>query len=253
MKNRFGFDIPDEIEQDIEASKQKWLQKGPPNIEIIDEDEIYLLDDGGLRVKRICGKQKAGYPDGYVCVNPAGWGTLHPGISRCKYHEPKGNTVTHVSFWKRLRKKYHIVPNVSEALDLAEELTDNELASVDLEIQMLYSLLIDHMQGNAEWKKGDSKFALLILDKIVKAKETKSKIEKALAVDPRVITAFVDQIFSQIVKFAEREVARKIMESILSEVVVPLAAQNEYPYEKAKYLEVKAEKKIMAKGEKNED
>ena len=83
------------------------LRKPPPKVEVVDELEIYLLDDQGKRKRRICGHhRKRGFPsvvpagmlnphgvvdpyDEYRCTSSAGLGFAHlPQLGPCKYHAP---------------------------------------------------------------------------------------------------------------------------------------------------------------------
>lgn len=43
--------------------------------------------------KQLCNGQRANQPKGVLCTRPAGWGTDHPGVGRCKRHG--GSTSTH--------------------------------------------------------------------------------------------------------------------------------------------------------------
>lgn len=43
---------------------------------------------------QLCGAHRAKQPEGVLCRRPAGWGTEHAGVGRCKWHG--GNTGSHV-------------------------------------------------------------------------------------------------------------------------------------------------------------
>jgi len=62
----------------------KRLTTDKPKVEEISLREIYLLNEQGHRVSKICGKVDE---EGWPCTKSSGVGTLHEGEGRCKQHD----------------------------------------------------------------------------------------------------------------------------------------------------------------------
>jgi len=71
---------------EIHESTKKAIAKGPPNVHEVSPYEVYLINPDGTRGRRICGAKRANLPPQYVCLMPAGKGTDHVGVGRCRIH-----------------------------------------------------------------------------------------------------------------------------------------------------------------------
>jgi len=78
-----------DTDTDLEVRKVSAIKKWP-EIEHVSSTENWLLDDYGNRVRRICGAQRVGQPQGRVCLVRAGNRTIHVGLGPCRKHEPSG-------------------------------------------------------------------------------------------------------------------------------------------------------------------
>jgi len=209
----------------IEAQKEKALEKPAPVTERVSPIEVWLLDPATRqRKKRICGRQKSSFPEGYVCLNEAGKGTPHIGYGLCSSHERILPQTHKVSLWRQIRAENpKIMPTLGEALDISDRIEDEDLKNVNDDIRMLYALLQVHLDcKKSEWQKDRADHALNLVKEIIKAKETKSRIEKTILLDPRSISAFLQQVFSIIKKSLTETDARLIMQTIYTDIVIPM-------------------------------
>ena len=197
------------------------MVKLPENIEKIDETEAYLLDDEGKRTKRICGKKKK---DGSICLNEAGKNTSHFGVGPCNFHE-SAVAREKVSLWRDIREKYpEMMPTIGEALERTEEISKEKLTNIDNMVEINYALLLALLkqEENKIWSTKQSEHALFITNSIVKALKIKSEIEKTTHFEAKDIRLFVHQVFQVIVKTLDERIARKVMETIIEEVIMPM-------------------------------
>ncbi len=219
----------------IQKQREKKLESPPPDIEIVSEMEIYLLDENGERSKRICGKQQRSMPKGYVCLNPAGSGTGHLHTGPCRIHEPK--PILHkVSMMRKMRELTpegkDLFPTISEKLDLIDN-TKIEMESLDEEINMMYILLNEVLTQTDEDDQLTPKRrteALNILKEITKAKEVGIKLKQQIFIDPKTLEVFVKQIFGILKQMPDETMMHRIMDRIYKEVIVPtnLEKQNDF-------------------------
>ena len=93
-------------------------------IELINQDEIYLVDEDFNRVKRICGgtvsvKERTKDP----CQNMAGLFTAHKNFGRCHVHEKQGAKNTFDRFIKAKQKDGSLI----SYYDAAKKIPDTEI------------------------------------------------------------------------------------------------------------------------------
>ena len=242
MPNKSPFERP--VDTEVRGEIVEFKGK---KIEIVSKIESWLLDEHGGRIRRVCGHKLSGR-DGY-CLEVAGKGTSHVGYGYCKAHDPK-TLQKRFKLWKQMQETWGIIPTVAEAMAVAEEIEDEEFNTVGQEIRFLYALLLEHMKDREtnKWTKEDKEFAITIVSEIIKAKTTEQKLKKSISLESRTITAFVDQVFTQIVLNTDKQSAEKIMTAIMSNVIVPLTAAAEYHPKSTEYLYKKIGDKLEGKG-----
>jgi len=113
------------------AEVRRIVGEGPPTVETVSPFEVYLLNENGDRVRRICGAKRRNLPKRFVCTRPPGGGTDHKGSGRCKLHE--------VSQWARLPSLVYNDQSYTRSFEgyaaLAyEELSGRDIADVTPEI-----------------------------------------------------------------------------------------------------------------------
>lgn len=74
---------------EMAASIRRTVAQGPPQVERVSPFEVYLLNEHGERVRRVCGAKRGGLPEQFACLRPAGAGTDHKRHGRCSMHEAK--------------------------------------------------------------------------------------------------------------------------------------------------------------------
>jgi len=102
-----------------------------PQIDRVSEDEVYLVDDKGRRVKRICGYR---LPAGGVCRRTAGFGTIHLGVGLCKEHEAAAKQFPSVrdrNFWLDRLSLSNKESEIVEALTIASDIDEESLRDID--------------------------------------------------------------------------------------------------------------------------
>lgn len=214
----------------VEEVRKRDLEKYPvpPRIEVVDKYEVYLLDSKGNRVKRICGKKRRGYPDGYVCLNYAGMGTIHKGIGYCSNHDPRSGRKLYMEM-EEINKKLatkgkKLFPTVKEGMELAEIIND-DMNDLSMQVKIIMGLLMAELTKEDVTLDNASIYKIIDLVREVRnLKESHYKIKKDSALDLRVISAFIDKIFSVIAANAELVVARSIMEKIRTDVIIPITS-----------------------------
>ena len=117
-----------------------------PKVDKVSPFEVYLLDDKNKRTKRICGTQRNDYPEGYVCLNPAGDGTDHPGYGQCTYHDRQITNPNNTGLWENLNREAGLPANLMEYFQNAQIIEEQHLTSVDEDIKGMYALVSYVMQ-----------------------------------------------------------------------------------------------------------
>lgn len=228
-----------EKEEKMELNKEKKLKEPPPRYEKVNATEVWLLDKDDNRIKRICGVQKRGWPEGYVCENEAGKGTEHFGYGPCNLHEPKV-VVKRRSMWKRIHDEDpDVAPSLNEALGKVEKIEKGELSNISHDIELLYALLFKQLEAKEgkEWTAEQSAYTKEIIMDIVKAKEAKNRMEKSTLVSPKLLRDFIHQVFAVIQQtISSEQESRKVMERILDSVIIPLNPEKSHGEKVAKML-----------------
>ena len=217
------------------------IKDPPPEIEIVSPHEVYLLDEEGDRVRKICGRQKSGFPKGYVCEQSAGHGTNHPGVGNCKKHDSSIPNPKNVGLWDRLNKDQGLPSTLAEYLENASDIEERHLTSVDEDIKALYGLFTYQMskRKKAALAKGDIdeeqqlqlsnadlELALKIMDKILKAKEVRLKLSRELTLDTSTIKMFVNQIFQVATQKLPEHQAKMLLNAFLDQVIIPFQTKG---------------------------
>jgi len=144
---------------------------------------------------------------------------------------------------------------LGDALREASELGATDLTSPDAELKILYAVMqlylkrlqegeaLIEMPGSQEGGDGEavakfmpsSQFDLKQLraisklaKDIVAIKEAKSRIESNLKLDPKIILAFVEQIFVVVNQMLPKNKSREILTEIWEQVVLPGQLRGEY-------------------------
>lgn len=219
--------------------KAAQVKDPPPLIEKITPHEIYLLDEDGERVKKICGAPKRNMPPGYVCLQSAGHKTSHPGYGACKSHDtsiPNGNNI---GLWDRLNKDAGLPSTLAEYLQNASEIEEQHLTTVDEDIKALYGLLQYQLSKRQKYQNKENQdeeeiflsnseldLALKIMDKILKAKDLKLKLSRELTLDTSTIKQFVNQIFQVATQKLPEHHAKMLLNAFLEEVIIPFQTKG---------------------------
>ena len=211
-----------------------------PRIKKINPHEIYLLDDNNRSIKRICGKQRPNMPKGWVCLQPAGQGTDHPGVGYCSSHDTVITNSRNTGLWQHLNQDNGLPSNIRELMENAQLIEEQHLTSVDDDIRMMYVLkqylLQGHhlrvnapTEGKGRKKAGEHQLSLETIDMILKitkeivsTKKLRHQLEREVKLDMSTVQTFVDQIFKVLAAEAPRPIAKKLMVSILEDVITPL-------------------------------
>jgi len=223
-------------------SDKKSPQESKPLVTKKDENEIYLINEHGDKLYRICGVQRNNMPPGYVCINRAGYKTVHVGWGPCNKHDRQLTNSNNTGLWARMNEKAGLPKNLLGFLEHTQDLEDSALAQVDGDIQGLYGMLlyvlnrkretIDEKKDGKEAEEvgtlssDDIELILKITDKIFKAKELRLKLNKELTLDMTTIKSFIDQMFKVILANAGAAVGKRLLAAILEEVIVPFKTQG---------------------------
>ncbi|RJR27659.1 hypothetical protein C4561_01780 [candidate division WWE3 bacterium] len=174
-------DIEELRKQQSESSRaliavEARLARGKDNVEIVSEKEVYLLDNDGVRYRRICGTALTTMPEGFYCLRPSGSGTNHLGVGRCSFHdrskllssERKLLTVSDMllktGYGKELRKRF-------KTCETAESL----FSSVDSELELLYRILRERLSKPA----ADLNEIRSMINQIIKVKMVRQDLLRA--------------------------------------------------------------------------
>lgn len=207
-----------------------------------DENEIYLIDNHGDKLFRICGVQRNNMPPGYLCINKAGFKTQHYGWGPCYLHDRQLTNPRNTGLWAKMNEKAGLPKNLLAYLENADELENTALAQVDGDIQGLYALLVYVMnrrrvpankerdgkdaEDTVNLSNDDVDMILKITDKIMKAKDLRLKLNKELTLDMTTISSFIDQLFQVIISSTSPGIGKKLLAAILEEVIVPFKTQG---------------------------
>lgn len=217
-----------------DTEKSLTTTQSKPSVDKVSAYEVYLLDKKGTRTRKICGTQRNNQPAGYLCLKAAGDGTQHPGYAQCSYHDRQLTNPNNTSLWLQLNRQAGVPANLLEYLENAEIVQEEHLSSVDDDIKGLYAIMSYVMSRRRDHENPDEGYLtnqdldlmLKINDKILKAKELRPKLQKEVSLDTATVKTFVDQIFKIILANAAKNVGKRIMQSILDEVIVPLKTQG---------------------------
>jgi len=217
----------------------KIIQATKPKIDKVNPYEVYLVDSKGRRRKKICGTQKNNMPQGYVCTNPAGADTDHPGVAQCSFHDRQITNPSNVNLWARLNTQANLPVNLMDLLESTKRIEETELVHVDDEIRLLYAMqgyimtrtrkMLDEDGNETEegYLSGDDiELIMKLTDKILKAKDLRVKLNKELVLDTASVKSFVNQIFKIIGEQVSESIARSIMMDIMEEVIVPFKTKG---------------------------
>jgi len=216
------------------SKKNGVVRATKPKIKRINSYEVYLVDTKGRSKKRICGIQKQNQPKGYVCTNPAGRDTGHPGYGQCSHHDRFLTNPNNLSVWAKFNKEANLPVNLMELLDAANDIEENQLTMVDDEIRLLYTLQAyvlgkrrtvdkesDKATDDGVLFTSDIELLMKLASQIIKAKDVRAKLNKELVLDTKTVKAFVNQIFKIISEETSEPVGRRIMTEIVQGVIVP--------------------------------
>lgn len=203
-----------------------------PKFKKITPYEVYLVDDKGRQKKRICGTQRNGMPEGYVCIKASGEGTDHPGWGQCQFHDRQLPNTQNTGLWLTLNQQAGLPANLLEYYQNAEIIQEEHLSSVDDDIKSLYALQSYVLarrrdeEGEGVLNNHDIDLIIKLTDKIMKAKELRPKLKREVSLDTTTVKAFVDQIFKIIMANAAKNVGKRILTEILDDVIVPFKTQG---------------------------
>lgn len=189
-------------------------------VERVTAIEVYLIR-GSTRFKRICGSN-ATY-SGNVCTYDAGYRTDHPARGFCWLHE----TTASVAAWNQIVSQGDDNDRpLVRYLRNAASITPHQLRELDGDIMFLHALVGQAQDGKTILSSADLELIRKILADIVKAKETKAKIERDIKFEAESIKNFVNQVFSVVVSQLDPATARRIMNLVMDKVILPLEATD---------------------------
>lgn len=196
--------------------KEVVLSTPPPKIEFAETDlgkEIFLLDEDGTIIKKICGQQRKGLPEGYVCINEAGLETDHTGYGKCRLHGGLGESD---AFWiKKLSLAINdgvdsaLFKSMKAAYSHSEDLTDRRHYIV-----MLNGFLNDMLQKkHHNWQGKDTQGAIKIIemiDRLMQSERIASENTKA----SQAISWYVTSLLQIVAKYVDRGSFERIKSEI---------------------------------------
>lgn len=207
------------------------------NVKVVSKNEVYLLDDEGQELKRICGHIKK---DGLRCKAPAGWKTDHSGYGLC-YHHDRGRNAS--KSWRQLSQDIAEGSSLGKILERSQ---DGEVVINDVtkEINFQQALLlwyIDHVMNRTDYDEDgnemepeftpkDIKILKNLNQDMIKAKESAAKIKGSLKLDAVVVRKFVDSILTFLVSELESKLRKnevmQLMEKLMEKVLVPMSSKG---------------------------
>jgi len=206
----------------LDAMKKEQLSKRPkPEIDVVSETEIYLVEKG-VRVKRICGRQLKHGEEGYVCLKEAGLGTSHRGVGYCYIHDKRVNKVSD-PYWERLNLAMNIPKDLGELYARAEGLSKHELLSPINQVRRIAALYWDILNNpEDEDENGEKRLSawqrkeLRNLEELwLKAIDMDRKLEGQDHIKGAVVSKFLQGIYDIIFESVGIEVGRNIINRIL--------------------------------------
>jgi hypothetical protein len=206
-----------------------------PRIEKVSPYEVYLIDDHGRHTKQICGTQRNGMPEGYVCIQPAGFKTNHVGVGPCQSHNRAITNSNNTGLWLQLNEQHGLPKNLLQLYQNAEIIEERHMSTVDDDIKTLY-VLQQYLLGKVTESETDGEDAFLsndtielllkFTDKIVKTKEVRAKLKKEASLDVSTVKVLVSQIFKIILANVSEKKARAVLSDIMENVIAPFKTQG---------------------------
>lgn len=217
-------------------------------VEQISQDifDVWILDDFGEKIRRICGYPKSGVPKvllnpddlkrELVCNQAAGWGTVTT-TGFCNHHIDKRLSHGAKNFYA-LAQIYAKSNTLSEILEDVDE-TEIDLSDVSGEIKMLSAMQLQLMKWIEEHKDeetGDAwtpqriSWMSSLLKDIVRMKETASRIEGSMRLDVSTLKQVVEMIMSFLMKELEaigipKDTIIELVQKMTDEVFIPMTNQ----------------------------
>ena len=227
------------------------LNLGPPRIEVVGIHEAYLLSKvTGERIKRICGAQLKGYPQGFVCLTGAGRGTGHYGYGYCRSHDNIWSKYNFKHWIAQIRGTLGSDPLLQQIYSgyMGRSLEEVEDLKEDIHLlDTLKTYLIMTLQSNVD----EVAFYAALLSKILNRKaqlvELSYKMRKELFFSPQLIEELLKDIIKEIrVALPKKMEADRVIQIILNTVVLPKlelsGKENVEAYKK--FVEEKVKKEL---------
>lgn len=155
--------------------------------------------------KNICGARRK--KDGNPCTRPAGWGTYHPGIGKCKLHG--GST----PFKHGLHSQYfHALFTSSKLEPYQQELLENEdqLNDLRVEIIKLRTILVDietrWREGKIEVPEHFYKWSGMIIEKISDVVEKRNRIKYGQKLQVSLSPDQIRNFMNKVIRIIKEEV-----------------------------------------------
>ena len=199
-----------------------------PNIERVSDQEVWLLDEEDKRIRRVCGKIRAGMPDEFPCTDAAGKDTAHENSGYCSIHDvvidliPKGrNTYERLINIEEKRTLLDFIVNIST--DESEHHT-----SVDSEIELLEAIiakLVDNNKDSLTTKGADD--IAKVAQKLGNLKKIKIETLKKEKLDSEVIAKFLKAIMGIIKMHTSITTSKSIIMDIITNVAVPMMNRDD--------------------------
>ena len=199
-----------------------------PSIERVSDIEVWLLDEEGIRSKRICGKIRVGIPEEFPCIEDAGKETEHEGAGYCDTHDVE------IVLTPKTRNTYEALvdPNsqrsVMDYLARTSQSGTEHHTSVDSEIELLEALIASLIKSEGAAitpKKADD--IAKVAQKLGNLKKIKIETMKKEKLDAEVVGRFLKSVLGIIKMHSSSQTAKNIIMDIITNVAVPMMNREE--------------------------
>lgn len=199
------------------------------DIDKVTDDEVYLIKEDGNK-QRICGAKRSGIDEKFPCISPAGKGTSHEGIGKCKLHD------TSVTANKKSKNTYEIIVDPQKKKTLLDHLVDvsdlrNEHhTNLDSEIEALEALIGHNLQNIME-EEDISTNRIVQISKLIKdlaaVKNIKINALKKEKLDSEIVAKFIKNIIDIIKNHSTADKVQQIIADIIQKVISPMMFREE--------------------------
>lgn len=210
------------VKLDQQTGYKELVKQHKDKIERAGKYEVYLLDEAGHRIKKICGYGGLGNE----CRNSAGHGTVHKDYGYCKLHDKGGSG----KFWVMFADEKKLPKTMSDYLKKAEKLEQVDLIGIDNDIKYQYALLAQVLHredgDNRQVTSKEIDQASKIGTRIVEMKKARHTLEREAKLDITSVKEFITQFFGILEGYVQGHVLRSVFNDIMERVVMPSSTQR---------------------------